>query len=96
MPSGARTGPQSAPLRTWAGFEAMENLRPLTDLELIELRTFADVEGKRWKHILQMEYWWRGIPVRDKHGCEYPTLYGLRNTHGPSWLQDFHLPKVEG
>lgn len=72
----------------------MEKLRELTEVEMIELLTFADVEGKNWKQVLQKESWWRGIPVRDRHGCEYPSLYGLRNTHGPTWLDKFRLPKT--
>ncbi|TGT76170.1 MULTISPECIES: hypothetical protein [unclassified Mesorhizobium] len=64
----------------------------LTAQERAELLEFAAVEGKNWKSILQRESWWRGIPCRDKHGREYVTLYGLRNTHGPSWLMSYRLP----
>lgn len=71
-----------------------DDLRPLTEQELSELRRFASVEGKRWKQVLMWDYWMRGIPVRDKKGDEYPTLYGLRNTHGPSWLDSLKLPKA--
>lgn len=72
----------------------MESYRKLTPDELAELTAWAAVEGRRWKDTLQRESWWRGIPARDKHGKEYPLLYGLRNTHGPSWLTAFRLPKA--
>lgn len=72
----------------------MRNAYPaLEPYELSELRDFAAVEGRHWKSILESESWWRGIPCRDKHGREYPNLYGLRNSHGPSWLASFQLPK---
>ncbi|PWJ81489.1 hypothetical protein C7441_11021 [Pseudaminobacter salicylatoxidans] len=70
----------------------MDDLRPLHPEELAELVTFASVEGRHWKDVLQRESWWRGIPARDKHGKEYPHLYGLRNSHGPTWLSKFRLP----
>lgn len=74
--------------------------RPMTNSALDadtqrELRLYAAAEGKRWKSRLQETSWWKGIPARDKHGEEYPHLYGLRNTHGPSWLADYRLPKQE-
>lgn len=65
--------------------------RDLADYELQELRDFAAVEGRKWKDVLQKESWYRGIPARDKRGKEYPHLYGLRNSHGPSWLMNFKL-----
>lgn len=60
--------------------------------QLSELLAWATVEGRNWKSSLQQHSWWRGIPARDKNGKEYPTLYGLRNTHGPSWLKDYRPP----
>jgi hypothetical protein len=71
----------------------MTDLRPLSVEEIAELRAYSSVEGRGWKDRLQTESWWRGIPARDKTGREYPLLYGLRNTHGPSWLVNFKLPK---
>ena len=73
----------------------MDDNRPLTETELREIKAFAAVEGRRWKDVLQRESWWRGLPCRDKSGTDYPTLYGLRNTHGPSWLDRFKLPKED-
>lgn len=66
--------------------------RQLTDEELDEIKRFAKVEGRKWKESLVTRSWWRGIPCRDKNGDEYQHLYGLRNTHGPSWLTNFRLP----
>lgn len=68
-----------------------EQYPALTEQELSELRDFAAVEGRRWKSILEAESWWRGLPCKDKHGREYPELYGLRNTHGGAWLAKFKL-----
>lgn len=67
--------------------------RPLEAAEIAELQAFAAVEGRKWKSILQAESWWRGLPARDKKGREYVYLYTLRNSHGPSWLADYRLPK---
>jgi hypothetical protein len=74
----------------------MHTYPALTDNETAELVAYASVEGRRWKDTLQRESWWRGIPARDKRGAEYPALYGLRNSHGPSWLVGYRLPKAEG
>lgn len=65
-----------------------ERLRPLDAIELAELKAFADQEGRRWKDVLNYEYWFRGLPVRG-----FPSLYGLRNSHGPTWLDRFRFPK---
>lgn len=70
-----------------------EPLRALEPCELAKLQAFAAVEGRRWKERLQAESWWRGLPCRDRTGREYPHLYGLRNTHGPIWLERYRLPK---
>jgi len=73
----------------------MNDLRKLTPEELAQLQRWAAVEGRYWKDALQKESWWRGIPARDRRGESngYELLYGLRNTHGPSWLVNFKLPK---
>lgn len=69
--------------------------RALNDVELAELRAYIEVEGRDWKNTLQRTSWWRGEPAKDKRGKEYPSLYGLRNTHGYSWLATFKLPPVD-
>lgn len=61
---------------------------PITDEQMAELRAFAAQEGHKWKDVMAYEYWWKGLPVRG-----FPTLYGLRNTHGNSWLVGFRFPK---
>ncbi|MDX0762395.1 hypothetical protein GOD36_08950 [Sinorhizobium medicae] len=71
-----------------------DDYRPLTKEELATLREFAAVEGRRWKDSME-RYWWRGLPVKDKNGKEYPYLYALRNTHGGLWLSRFKLPKED-
>lgn len=60
-----------------------------------ELRIWAETEGRNWKTSLSRNSWERGIPARDKHGEEYPTLYGLRNSHGATWLANYILPKKD-
>ncbi|WP_019087637.1 hypothetical protein [Komagataeibacter europaeus] len=60
---------------------------PLDPEEIKELKEFAAQEGRNWKQVLEKESWWRGLPM---HG--FPLLYGLRNSHGPSWLRSFRLP----
>jgi hypothetical protein len=69
--------------------------RDLLPREVDEIRAFAKVEGRPWKSTLQRESWWRGLPAKDRNGKEYPSLYGLRNTHGPSWLMEYRIPKEE-
>lgn len=59
--------------------------------QMAELSAFASVNGRKWKDDILYNYWMKGIPVRDKRGVEYPSLYGLRNTHGPSWLSALKL-----
>jgi hypothetical protein len=65
----------------------------LDEAELQQLQEFAAVEGRFWKSTLRKESWWRGLPCRDRKGKEYPHLYGLRNTHGNTWLEDFSFKK---
>lgn len=75
----------------------MDKLRNLTADEEGQLQAFAGMEGRKWKHILAYEYWWRGLPVRAYQGgraVEFPLLYGLRNSHGPSWLDGYRLRKA--
>lgn len=70
-----------------------EEYRALTAEEQDQIEAFALVEGRKWKDVMTWQYWMRGIPVRDRTGKEYPALYGLRNTHGGTWLHRFRLPK---
>ncbi len=59
-----------------------------TDQEA-ELLAYAARHGRRWKSILNNV--WMGRPPHDDDGI----LRGLRNTHGPTWLQSYRLPKAD-
>lgn len=54
-----------------------------------ELRAFAAHYGRKWKDTLTVESWRRGMPMDG-----YPTLYGLRNSHGPMWLAGFNIESI--
>nr|WP_318031048.1 hypothetical protein [Rhizobium ruizarguesonis] len=53
------------------------------------LQAYAARHGRRWKSILS-DVWMGGGPPYDDGGI----LRGLRNTHGPTWLQSYRLPKA--
>lgn len=61
---------------------------PELDVEQVAaLRDYAIRHGRRWKSTLN-NVWMGGAP-HDDGGI----LRRLRNTHGPSWLQRYRLPK---
>jgi hypothetical protein len=60
----------------------------IDDETLAQLRAFSSKNGRKWKETLTMDYWMRGEPVPG-----FNKLYGLRNTHGSSWLCSFRFPK---
>ncbi|ESW92667.1 hypothetical protein NKL07_21905 [Mesorhizobium sp. C280B] len=60
----------------------------LTPEELAAVQAYAAKHGRMWKSILRGA--WLGQPPYDDTG----TLRNLRNTHGPSWLDGFKLPKA--
>ena len=60
----------------------------LTHDEQAALRAYAVKHGRRWKSILG-DVWMAG-PPHDDGGI----LRRLRNTHGPTWLQSYRLPKA--
>ncbi|AGS24575.1 hypothetical protein [Rhizobium etli] len=64
-----------------------EVLPPLTDEQQAALQAYAAKHGRRWKSILSNA--WMGGPPHDDGG----VLRGLRNSHGPTWLQSYRLPK---
>lgn len=64
-----------------------ERLPPLTAEQEAALQAYAVRHGRRWKSMLN-HVWMGGAPYDDGG-----TLRGLRNTHGPSWLQSYRLPK---
>jgi hypothetical protein len=68
--------------------------RPLMSEETAAIQAFAAEKGRKWKEELSMVYWynariWRG-PVPDMGR----VLHCLRNSHGPSWLASYRLPKT--
>lgn len=66
--------------------------QPLPDLDaeqVTALQAYAARHGRRWKSILN-NVWMGGAPYDDGG-----ILRRLRNTHGPSWLQRYRLPKAE-
>ena len=63
-------------------------LPPPSEEQLHQLRRFAKAYGRRWRHMLLFVYWPKADPLED-----FPGLYALRNSHGPSWLSRFRLPK---
>ncbi|MBB5553345.1 hypothetical protein [Rhizobium lentis] len=64
-----------------------ETLPPLTPEQEAALQAYAARHGRRWKSILNNA--WLGGPPYDDGGL----LRGLRNSHGPTWLQSYRLPK---
>lgn len=73
--------------------------RALTSEEIAALREFAGEYGRRWKGVLSDLYWYnaRLFYRRGNYNDSTPgsLLHGLRNSHGPSWLDRFKLPKGE-
>ncbi|MGD9481091.1 hypothetical protein [Shinella sp. G-2] len=64
-----------------------ERLPPLTEGEEEALQAYAAKHGRRWKSVLN-HVWMGGAPYDDGG-----TLRRLRNSHGPSWLHSYRLPK---
>ena len=64
-----------------------ERLPPLTVEQHQALRAYAAKHGRRWKSTLNNV--WMGGPPYDDGGI----LRGLRNSHGPTWLLTYRLPK---
>lgn len=65
----------------------LNSLRPLTDPQQFTISLFAQLEGHNWKSKLR-EMWETGTVDES-----YQTLYRLRNSHGPSWLDAYRLPQ---
>lgn len=64
-----------------------EKLPPLTAEEEQALQAYAAKHGRRWKSVLN-HVWMGGAPYDDGG-----TLRRLRNSHGPTWLHSYRLPK---
>ena len=56
---------------------------PVAQADLDRLRRYADQHGRLWKSRLWGEW---------VNASAEPALHALRNTHGPTWLEQFHLP----
>ena len=66
--------------------------QPLPELDseqVAALRDYAARHGQRWKSVLN-NVWMGGAPYDDGG-----ILRRLRNTHGPTWLQRYRLPKAK-
>jgi hypothetical protein len=59
---------------------------PISPEAMALLRAFATSHGRTWKSVLRQQWMAAGA---------LPLLHALRNTHGPSWLISFKLPKDE-
>lgn len=64
----------------------MTKLRPLTPEEHAALQAYALENGRRWKSKLNHD--WMNARTTG-------ILQALRNSHGPSWLVSYSLPKPE-
>lgn len=65
-----------------------ERLPPLNPEQEAALQAYAARHRRRWKSILN-DVWMGGAP-HDDGGI----LRGLRNSHGPTWLQSYRLPRA--
>jgi len=70
-----------------SGKRRREALPELDGEQVAALQAYAARHGRRWKSILN-NVWMGGAPYDDGG-----ILRRLRNTHGPSWLQRYRLPK---
>lgn len=81
----ARNGEASLVL----GTSKREWLPPLDLEQEAALHAYAAKHGRRWKSILN-NVWMGGAPYDDGG-----ILRRLRNSHGPTWLQSYRLPKAK-
>jgi hypothetical protein len=72
-----------------SGMTRRQPLPDLDDEQVAALQAYAARHGRRWKSILN-NVWMGGAPYDDGG-----ILRRLRNTHGPSWLQRYRLPKAK-
>ncbi|WP_245269838.1 hypothetical protein M728_005351 (plasmid) [Ensifer sp. WSM1721] len=64
-----------------------DRLPPLIPEQEAALQAYAARHGRRWKSILNAV--WMGGAPHDDGGI----LRGLRNSHGPTWLQSYRLAR---
>jgi len=72
-----------------SGRPKRERLPPLDSEQEAALHAYAAKHGRRWKSILN-NVWMGGAPYDDGG-----ILGQLRNSHGPTWLQSYRLPKAK-
>lgn len=72
-----------------SGSSKRERLPPLSPEQEAALHAYAVKHGRRWKSILN-NVWMGGAPYDDGG-----ILRRLRNSHGPSWLRSYRLPKAK-
>lgn len=76
----------------------MSEYRDLTDAERAALQRFADREHNQangyggaklpWKDALSMVFWYNARIWDGGEPGDGPTLHGIRNHFGPTWLYD--------
>ena len=69
--------------------ETASKLRELTPEEVEALTLFAALHGRVWKQKLR-DWWMKGPVVTNE---QERLVYSLRNSHGPTWLGNYKLPK---
>jgi len=69
------------------GTKRHDRIPPLTKQEEAALEDYAARHGRSWKRVLNDS--WMGEKPHD----DGPILRKLRNTHGPTWLDRYRLPK---
>lgn len=65
----------------------------LTLEDINAIKAFAADYGRTWKSELSNKYWYNARLWRDSTGStvQGSILHGLRNSHGPEWLDTFSL-----
>jgi hypothetical protein len=76
------------------GNRAMTKSTNLHPAQLAALSTYAATVGRKWKWELSMD-WSRACSSHVSNEI-YGTLHTIRNQYGPSWLENFKFPGVEG
>ncbi|MEJ7715978.1 MAG: hypothetical protein WKF40_09895 [Thermoleophilaceae bacterium] len=66
----------------WLGPALEADYPPLMLSQVTALRAYAHDHGRTWKAKLWAEW---------MNATAEPLLHGLRNTHGPRWLERFDL-----
>ena len=78
----AQPGATVGPFRIAA---RLDDLPELDAEQTAALAAFAAEHGRSWKAQLRRQW---------ERASANPILHGLRNTHGPTWLDRYRLPKA--